>query len=63
MSEIERDEGETVEGRDTRVKQRENNFREPSVHREGRSEEIAVFESQCETDSDKTSRLTHNTKI
>ena len=52
MSEIERDEGETVEGRDTRVKQRENNFREPSVHRKGRSEEIAVFESQCETDSD-----------
>ena len=33
VSEIERDEGETVEGRDTRVKQRENNFREPSVHR------------------------------
>ena len=34
MSEIERDEGETVEGRDTRVKQRENNFREPSANRE-----------------------------
>ena len=30
--------------------------------REGRSEEIAVFESQCETDNDETSRLTQHRK-